>query len=179
MNSTKNIVIAGLVAALLTGAIFVVMNPAQDGRDGANGQNGLGALSSPDVSSPYFSFGGVREWATSAEFKSASTTCAVQSPAATTTLVSATARFDSIPDAASTWELGNATTAYATTTSLGKFALGSGAKGDLIATTSVTALTDGRVAPSTYINLKIATTTAGTYSGWTPVGRCNVVFREI
>jgi hypothetical protein len=170
----KNLVIGGLVGlvVLLAGlAVIKQSAPTQDK------QPPLGALSSPDIASPYLSFGGVRQWAGSMEMRSGtSTVCSIQSPAATTTLVSATARFDTTPGYTTIWMLGHATTAYSTTTALvASKTLASGARGDMVATT--TALTDTRIPPSTFVNLALSTSTVG--STFAPVGECKAVFREI
>lgn len=172
MDTAKNIVMGVLFVAALVGVGFGLSQVPNDGRGIT-----VGALSSPDVASPYFSFGGVRQWAGSMEMRSGtSTVCSIQSPAATSTLVSATARFDGTPSYTTIWMLGHSTTAYATTTALvASKTLASGAKGDMIATT--TSLTDTRIAPLTYVNLNLSTTTVG--STFAPTGECKAVFREI
>ena len=56
--------------------------PGQPGKDG-----NLGALSSPDISSPYISWGGVRSYRTRLDITGATNTpCIITSPAATSTL---------------------------------------------------------------------------------------------
>ncbi len=138
----------------------------------------VGSVSGPDLLSPYFCVGGVCGWHATAKLASASTTCSFKSPAATTTLVAATVRFDWVSTIATQWQIAKAVDPYSSTTLIAHLALGAGAAGDLVATTSETALTNGIVPPNQYINVKIATTTA-TFTGWAPLGRCSVVFREI
>jgi len=172
-NNLATGVLAGVVA-LLGAYVFTHQTaplPVQT-------QTNLGALSGPDILSPYLSIGGVRSWYGSMDLRVGTTSvCAVQAPAATTTLVSATARIDTAAGYATAWEIGNATTAFATTTSLGLLGLAASTNGALIATTSVTALKDGIVPPNTWINVRLATTT--TSASFQPTGRCSVFFREI
>lgn len=143
----------------------------------------LGAVSSPDMASPYFSFGGVRRWATSAGFTPASQTlCAMHAPAATSTIISASVRFDTtIATGASSYELGWGATSGATTTVLARTLMASGRQTkELVATTSISGtpvLTDNVVAPSTWINFNIASGTPS--ASFAPTGRCEAVFQEI
>lgn len=167
----KNAVIGGLVglAALFGGLFLLTPEPPTP----APPQ--LGALSSPDIASPYLSFGGVREWAYTTSMTNASTTCAIQSPAATSTLVAATFYVTVAPTTTPQFEIGNATTAFATTTSLAKHHFSANTFRSVIATTSVTALTDGIVPPSTYVNVK----QGGGGGSFVPTGVCKAVFREV
>ncbi len=133
---------------------------------------------SPDIPSPYFSYGDLRHWATKTTMYQGTTTlCAMQSPAATTTLRSATANFTFSATYANDYQLANATSAFATTTNLGKITIAANALGTLVATTTVTALTDGIVAPNTWINLKVSTSTASTT--FAPIGTCAATFIEV
>lgn len=175
MENLKTIGIAGLVAAVIAiGTIGLTRDEVVQSE-----QPVFGALSSPDIVSPYFSFGGVREWAASVELRQASTSlCAIQSPAATTTLTSASLRVDFATTTAQQLEIGKATTAFATTTRLAIVSIAANASTHLVATTSATALQDGIVAPYSWINAQI-TAGVGGAAGNVPTGRCNVVFREI
>lgn len=153
--------------------------PGQPGHDGKNAEQTLGAVSSPDMPFPYISWGGVRRWQGGADLiQGNKIVCAVQSPPATTTIEHAAVRFDFTGQAIQTvWELGRGTTAGATTTSLAKLTLASGAQGTIVATTSVTALTDGVVAPSSWISTLLSTSSVG--STFLPTGHCSVSFVEI
>lgn len=136
----------------------------------------VGALVGPDISSPYLSFGGVREWAYSTAAKSTgSTTCSFISPAATTSLVAASASFSRLAST-TVVEIGySASNSWSTTTlmSLSGASLTS-LGGQIVASSTASAFI---VPPQTYINTKIgAGDTAGTV---TPVGQCKVVFREV
>lgn len=141
----------------------------------------VGALAGPDLASLYFSFGGVREWAGSAGFYTASTSlCAIQSPAATTTLVAATVRIDTSTTTASIVEIGKALTAFATTTRLALLTVGANAVNlNLVATTTVTTLTDGVVPPNSWINTMVGFTTGTASAATALTGKCSAVFREI
>lgn len=123
-----------------------------------------GALTGPDISSPYLSVGGVREEYRHQTLATATTTpCAIQSPAATSTLNYAALRIDTATSTATTWTLAKATSAYATTTKLAGFSLGSGAFGTMNASTtpstSTTIIDDTNViAPNTYLVWGVAGT---------------------
>lgn len=175
------------VIATLLLALFVVIgynvviggpSPVTIIKEVATGNN-LGAASSPDISSPYFSVGGVREWFYQMDLKPASVTvCSFLSPAATTTLRAVTARFDSIAAYATVWQWGVGTVSTATTTNLTTpYSIAANAQGALVATTTVTSLVDGIVAPRTYVNLNVATGTVS--SVFAPSGKCKITFREI
>lgn len=138
----------------------------------------VGAVSSPDISSPYLAWGGVREWRGSAAFNASSTLCAIQGPAATSTLQFANMAFTSQPAYTTSYMIGYSATKNATTTGL--TALTAEAAGELspiVATTSVTVLKDGIVAPNAWINFNLSTSTATGLNQ--AIGRCSAGFREI
>jgi len=138
----------------------------------------LGAVSSPDIMSPYFSFGGVRQWAAHTESLGQATTtvCALQSPAATSTLLTASIRYSVSSTTASTVTMAKATTAYATTTLIGGGSLAANAQGTFNATTTLAQATslDGVMvfAPSAYLVVGMAGGT-GTFS---PTGTCQAIW---
>lgn len=141
----------------------------------------VGALTGPDIPSPYLQWGGVTTYAGSMTLKSAaSTTCAIQTPSSTSTLVSATVRLDGTAPYATTFELGAGATAFTTTTRLALMSFGTSEKGSIIATTTInapTTLIDTLLAPNTWVNLKVAT---GSVSAlFAPQGECKAVFRVI
>ncbi len=174
------VVLSLLGALLLNGKQGPSGNSGHDGQDGKDGSS-FGALVSPDIASPFLGFGDVRAWAAGPTFAlggSTSTACNIQSPAATTTLVAATLRIDSIPyaTAATTWGIYRSDTPDTKTTQLAlRDVL---PKGSIIATTSLTALVDGVVTPNSWISFILSTTTTVGPS-FTPTGKCSVVFREI
>lgn len=133
---------------------------------------------SPDIPSPYFSYGGVLHWAGMESFvQGTSTLCAIQSPAATTTLGSITARFDTQSAYTMLYEIGKATTPYATTTLLARMTLATNSLGFIVGTTSATALQDGILPPNSWLVLKAGTSSVG--SDFLPQGSCSATFRQI
>jgi hypothetical protein len=134
------------------------------------------AVSSPDVNSPYFSFGGVRRWAGHTENLTAATTtvCAIQSPAATSTLLSANIRLDVSSTTASIVTMAKANSAFATTTNIGSTGVVAGAQATIIASTTPTAnLTV--FSPNQWFVVGMAGGT-GTFS---PSGVCQAVWEQI
>lgn len=168
-----NKLIGGVAVLALVVAGVAVSKPAQVVERTIQ----VGAVSSPDIISPYFSFGGVRQWATHQSVAQATSTfCAMQSPAATTTLLRASVNLTFASSSAQNVVLTRASTQYATTTLLGQLSTPAGGQGVIVATT--TTLTDGIVAPNSWIT-----------AGWTgalgdgtnsaPVGTCNAIFVEV
>lgn len=99
----------------------------------------VGSVSSPDISSRYFSVGSVREWrGKTTTLNTASTTlCAVQAPNATSTLASGSGiRLDVSSTTASVVVLAKASTQYATTTVLGIANVAAGAQASIVATST-------------------------------------------
>ena len=138
-----------------------------------------GALSGPDISSPYLKWGaahGVRVWSEGQGLKAATTTvCAIQSPAATSTLQSAGVKFDVSSTTASIITLAKATTAFATTTSIGtNYAIAANAQAFINASTSPSASAVEVFAPNTWFVVGMAGGT-GTFS---PTGSCHATFEE-
>lgn len=138
----------------------------------------VGAVTSPYFNSKSFSFGGVMHWGGGKDSltSGSATLCSVQAPSATSTLVSATMRVENAAYA-NTFQVGNADTSSATTTLLGSLTVAASKWGELVATTSVTALTNGVVRPNTYIVFKVATGTPA--ASFAPSGDCKVVFRQL
>jgi hypothetical protein len=107
------------------------------------------------------------------------TVCAIQSPAATTTLQSAGISFTVGSTTAAIVSLAKATSAFATTTSLGQASLAANAQGTF--TASTTKLLDVPLdglsvfAPSTWFVVGMAGLGSQTY---TPTGVCQAVFQS-
>lgn len=146
--------------------------------------NSVGAFSSPDLQSPWFGFGGVRQWAGSMSMRTASTSlCSIQSPAATTTLVAATAYVTGGNTYANDYQLGFGIAQGATTTNLARLSIGANAAGVAIATSTNLVQSfgnggkDGQIPPNTWINFNVSTTSAS--SLYAPTGQCYAVFREV
>lgn len=139
----------------------------------------LGAVASPDIPSPYISWGGLRYWNrhTTSLTQATTTVCALQSPAATSTLSHASIRFTVGTTTNAGVVMAKAATAYATTTALGgTMTLLANEQGTVIASTTVQSV----FAPSTYLVVgmtdQTAEATAGTFS---PSGVCQATFIEI
>lgn len=117
MDTTKTVLISAIVAVLVAGGA-IALSP----KDGAGNPTvpTFGALAGPDIASPYLRWGGVATYAGSMALGQATTTvCAIQSPAATSTLQTAFVRFDVSSTTASVITVAKATTAFATSTQIG------------------------------------------------------------
>ena len=164
----KNTLIVSGIVALVVSSLVLFLTPK------TNPTQTVGAVSSPDIAAPWFSYGGVRHWAGHSDtLVSATTTvCAIQSPTATSTLVRASINFKIGTTTASTIDIAKATTAFATTTIIGGGALAANAQGTFNATTTPATGTslDGPMvfAPSTYVVFGMEGGT-GTFS---PTGTC-------
>lgn len=182
MNKSLLTTIGVIIAVILS--IFAISRPAQV-REVVE-KVSAGAVSSPDILSPYFSFGGARFWATKVDFATATTTvCAVQSPAATSTLVrdASTVNFTTSSTTASTVTVAKATTAFATTTLIRTESVGANAQATftMASTTSVASAAAWALeqqnltfAPNTWLVVSMAGGT-GTFS---PVGACSPVWKQ-
>lgn len=138
-------------------------------REVSNGN--LGAVSSPDISSPYFSFGGVRHWAgRTAALNSASTTiCAIQSPAATSSLRFASVNLEVSSTTATVLTLARSASPSASTTLIESQSIAAGSKATLTVGSST------QFAPNSYINASLKGG-SGTFS---PTGVCTAVWTEV
>jgi len=137
----------------------------------------VGALTGPDIPYPYFSFGGVRRFAgsTTSLTQATTTVCAIQSPAATSTLVGGGIRLQVSSTTASTVTIAKATTPYATTTLINSSSVSANAQATILAaSTSVSALsqTDRTFAPNQYLVVGMAGG-SGTFS---PTGVCHATW---
>lgn len=160
----NNLLIGAIISGVIALAVslsVVSMNKSQP----------LGSVASPEVMSPWFTYGGVRNWAAHTESLTVATTtvCALQSPAATSTLVFASITFKVSSTTASTITVAKATTAYATTTVLNTSSLGANAQGTLIVASS-TAGVDGNAvfSPNNYLVVGMA----GGIGTFSPTGTC-------
>ena len=138
----------------------------------------VGALSSPELSSRYFSFGGVRQWAGRMAMRGATTTlCAIQSPAATSSLEFVSWSITTGTGTAATIDIGTGTTAFATSTNLvSGTSVGSGALGSAYWSSVGGSTGDSVLAPNTYVLVK--TTGAGS-GGYTYGGTCQAMFTQL
>ncbi len=197
MVESKTIATVAVAVVLsLLGALLLNGSRGASGPSGHNGQDGkdgssFGALVSPDIASPFLSFGGVRSWAWSPTLTAASVTvCSVQAPAATSTLIHASLTVNSQPYA-NTYEIGIATSATATTTRVALRTLNGTVSPDFLnAVASSTVNQQGAVTasgneapinkvvgPHQFVNVNVSTSSAS--ATFAPDGHCNVVFREL
>ena len=152
MNSKQTLFVAvGLLLSL--GMAFVaVSRPAQVVKEVSNPVN-FGAVSGPDITFNDISIGGINYKYVRQPLRTAtSTPCSIPTPSATSTVVSAGVKITTASSTATTWHLAGATTAFATTTNLFTYSLGSGAFGNLVYTGTTTGVdTKNEVAPATFL----------------------------
>lgn len=180
MSNTLKYVAVAIVAGALVTAGYLVKGPSI-----VKTVERLGAVSSPDIMSPYFSFGGVRSWGYHTKFDSAATTtlCSFQTPASTSTLVYAVARAQTATSTLLALEWGkDNTNRTATTTSLGYAIVASGKLWTAVASSTAGSfvggdtMIDGKTVlpPSSYVVFKMG----GSAIGPSLTGVCDVVIRE-
>lgn len=160
----KNIVIAVLAALLLTVGVYEInQKPVQQAQK-------VGAISSPDIPSPYLSWGGVRSWAGHTDIlTNASTSCSFQSPNATSSLDYASITIASTTSNAIIIEMGVANDPNSTTTLIGtKYSLAASTMLTIVASTSNAAGAGILFAPNQYFNIKLGGVANGVG------GNCNV-----
>lgn len=169
----STIILSGIVAlAVSAGTLFLVTPEAAPVVVGSGG-----AISNVN----YYSAAGVTTYYGSAGLKSAtSTPCAIQSPAATSTLMAAGLRLDNASSTATIWVIAKGTTPFATTTAFGtEYTVGASGQAFIQASTSPTAGAATVLAPNTYIVFGArAAITAGDTGGlgFVPVGQCSAEF---
>lgn len=133
-----------------------------------------------EILSPYISFNGILHWYSNGGFTAATTTvCAVQSPAATSTLVSASVVLNVSSTTATTVTLAKAASAFATTTILSNQAVSANAQATIVASSSPV-LTTGAIndlvfAPSQWFVVSMA----GGIGTFSPSGTCRTEFAQL
>jgi hypothetical protein len=170
-NSGKKIVVA-LISIVAFVAIIVGFNSRPEVKDTTSTsveQKETGAFPSTDITSERLSFNGIEKYYYRQALRTATTTpCSIKSPAATSTYTYDALKITTGTSTATVWTFAKATTAFATTTQLGVFSLGSGAQGSMVASTSpstgITLIDDTRVlAPNTWLVWGVqGTTISGT-----------------
>lgn len=166
---------AGLLAAvvLLIGG-FMSHTPVVE--------NAFGALAGPDIPSPYLNWGGVRTYNAGISPTQATTTiCAIQSPAATSTLTYASVKLDVSSSTATILDLAKGTTAFATTTAIGStYAVAADAQAFVLASTSPGAGAVTVFAPNQWfvVGVRGGVTPGSNGAGFVPTGRCQATFVE-
>lgn len=139
----------------------------------------IGSVASPDIPSPYLTWGGLTTYRANVAFTAATTTvCALQSPVATSTLVSFSASFSVSSSTATVVTLAKAATPYATTTRLAFGSISANAQGTLFANATST---DSSVDPITVFGPSQYAVVgmsggAGTFS---PSGRCTAQWNVV
>lgn len=173
MDKLKTYIASGLIALLVAFGTVVVTSAPQKAPE-----DNLGAISSPDIPSPYLSWGGVRQWAMNRTLNTATTTvCSIRAPlSATTTLLKATIRLDTSSTTASTVTFAKANGGAGSTTPFNAFSVSAGAQAalSLPATTTAAGMANYTFAPGAFFNVTMAGS-AGTFS---PTGECHAVFLE-
>lgn len=161
----KYLIIAALAGVALLGSVLPI--------NGTTVVEKLGAVSSPDILSPYFSVGGVRQWAGRTDSLSQATTtvCAIQSPAATSSLLYGSIKFSVGTTTNTIVHMAKAAGPTATTSSLGLFALASGAQGQGTASSTGNHI----FSPNTWFVVGMQGGT-GTFS---PTGTCEAIWVEM
>lgn len=136
-----------------------------------------GAASSPDMPFQYLKWGagfGIRLWPTANPLTVATTTvCAIQSPAATSTMLSGGVRMTTSSTTASTVTLAKATTAFATTTLIGS-QVAVAANAQTMITASTTSDNIRIFGPSEWFVVGMQ----GGVGSFSPVGTCHATFEE-
>lgn len=167
----KNILSAiGIFVAIVLG-LFGALRQSTSTTTVQQVPTNVGAVNGPDLPYPYITVGGVRTWFTNVGMTQATTTvCALVSPVASSTLVSASASFSVSSTTATTVTMAKASTAFATTTAINTTTIAANGTGIVNATTSPVTV----FGPSQFVVIGVQGGT-GTFS---PTGRCMAVFRE-
>ena len=170
----QNILVSSVIGVIAVLA-SVFLGGTQVVKDTVHEVVKTGAISSPDLDSPYFSYGGVRRFGLRQQMHVATTTlCAIQAPAATSTLEFASFSITTGTSTAATIDIGTSTTAFATTTNLvAAVSIGSGATGQQFWSPVGGSVNDLTMAPSTYVVVKTAGAGLG---GYTYGGTCQASF---
>lgn len=182
-NILLTVVIAGVVS-VISASVIRSEKVVQEVKE----KTSLGALSSPDIASPYLSFGNVRRYAAGATLNQASSTlCSLLSPASTSTLVSAGIQITTGTSTAVALEIGKGAIT-STTTRFAYRVLASGVQATLTAVTASTTATGGSAgstfttepdavfAPNTYLNFKYGGAPGATN---TFVGGCTATWETL
>lgn len=167
----------GIILALCLSTYAVINTNHSSTSVVSNTQDVTGKSTSPELSSPYFCFGGICNWNVgTTNLIAASTTgmvCSVQTPNATTTLEEGSGiRFSVSSSTATTVQVG----VSSSPSSLGTFLFGASIAANAQAT--VVATTTGNsfvIAPLQYVNFQLVGGT-GTFS---PQGNCETWFMQI
>lgn len=167
----KNIIVAAVVALAVTVVGLVAFSPGKEIVQVPQ----IGALSGPDIMSPYLRWGGVPIFAASQKPTAATYNfCALQSPAATSSLIMGGVRLSVSTSTAGSIFFAKATTATASTTQIGTDnAIAANSQVMLIASTTVGSAAQTEVfAPNTYFIVGYKGEAAAGISNLAPQGVC-------
>lgn len=170
----KNLVAGlGVILALVLGFVGATRQTSQVVIERPSEQ--LGALTGPDIASPYISVGGLQMYSADVAMRAATTTlCAIQAPASTSTLRFAGFTITTGTSTAATIDIGTSTTAFATTTNLSAAnSVASGAQGSSYWQPVGGAVRDSTMAPNEWVVFKTAGAGLG---GYTYTGTCSAQF---
>ena len=137
----------------------------------------FGALSGPDIPSPYLTVNGLATWYGSMAMRSATTTvCAIQSPNVTSTLSFASANWDVSSTTASGLVMAKSATAFVTTTLLNdRLDIAANAKALLLATSTIAIEGQRTFAPSQWLVIGMQ----GGVGSFSPTGMCKAEFKSV
>jgi len=173
MDKTK-LLIAGVLVAIVASAIALVSTKTVVVNQPA-AQN-YGAVAGPDMPFQYISVGGVTRYYYSYPLATGTTSpCSIQSPAATSTLVSAGIQFTTSSSTATTITIARGTAMTATTTSIGTdYAIAANKQAMIVASTTATAGDATIFPPNTWFNVGMKGG-VGTHDA---VGVCHAIFES-
>lgn len=146
-NKTLGIALVVIVIIALGGYVFPSVQNSVIERI-------VGGSAGPERTDSCESTNGVQKCWERKKLNVATTTpCAIKSPAATSTLLSASLQVQTSTTTATVWTLAKAATAFATTTQFSQYSLGSGALGSMVSTSSTAVAIDGVgvIAPNQFI----------------------------
>ena len=156
MINPKYISIGVVLAVLISAIAFFKAGPGSVGPQGPKGDSVVGAVSSPDIMAPYFSYGGVRHWGYSMPFTDAtSTICRFQSPAATSSLEFVSIDITTATSTASFIEVGQSANQNATTTRIQAISVPTTELLDYVGTTTDKVVGTWIFGPNRYLNVKV------------------------
>ncbi len=169
----KNIIIAGGIGlSLIVGFLGLTKESTFVTR------NIVGSVSSPDISSPYISWGGLVRWAYETDVTNLNdVACSFVSPSATSTLEGASINLSSIAST-TVVEIGYSSTGATATTTLlaGSYTVASGSQVLVHTSTTSPAYT---LAPNSRVNVKIGGASVAGTSATKFVGNCTFSARQV
>ena len=173
----KNKLSIGLIVVALVLSLYASVRPSTSTTIVKN-EPAVGALAGPNIPSNYLKWCGVAIYSGATALAVGTTTvCAIQSPAATSTLIRASILLTTSSTTASTVTLAKAATAFATTTSLGQHVVAANAQGAIQASTTLAVgLNDNTVfGPNQWFVVGMA----GGVGTFSPVGQCQATWQTL